>query len=139
MLGVDHLCPLPRMALPTALVVDDDDAVREVLSTMLRRLGFRAIEAADGKAAIAELNARETLDIVLSDVMMPGGICGDELAGIARRLRPEIRVLLISGGAAGTRAIDAAIEAGETLLQKPITCAQLGDAIADALEIPASA
>ena len=139
MLGVDHICPLPHMAIPTALVVDDDAEVRKVLSSMLRRLGFRAIEAADGEAAIAELNARETLDVVLSDVMMPGGIRGDELAGIARRLRPEIRVLLISGSAAGSPAIDAALEAGETLLQKPITCAQLGDAIADALEIPASA
>lgn len=139
MLGVDHICPLPRMAVPTALVVDDDAEVREVLSAMLRRLGFRAIEAADGTAAIAELNARETLDVVLSDVVMPGGICGGELAGLARRLRPEICVLLISGSAAGSPAIDAAIEAGETLLQKPITCAQLGDAIADALEIPASA
>jgi CheY-like chemotaxis protein len=139
MLGLDHICPLPRMALPTALVVDDDDAVRRVLSSMLRRLGFRAIEAADGKAAIVELNSRETLDVVLSDVMMPGGICGDELAGIARKLRPAVRVLLISGSAAGSPAIDAAIAAGETLLQKPITCAQLGDAIADALEIPASA
>ena len=127
------------MALPTALVVDDDDAVRMVLATMLRRLGFRAIEAADGRAAIVELKMRGTVDVVLSDVMMPGGICGGELAGIARRLRPEIRVLLMSGSAAGSRATDAALEAGETLLQKPITCAQLGDAIADALEIPASA
>lgn len=137
--SADNICPLPRMAVPTALVVDDDDDVREVLSSMLRRLGFRTVGAADAKAAIRELNTRETVDIVLSDVMMPGGILGDELAGIARRLRPTVRVLLISGSAAGARTIDAAVEAGETLLQKPITCAELGAAIADALEIPASA
>ena len=127
------------MALPTALVVEDDAMVRETLVQMLRRLGFRTVEACDARSAMKKLDTIETLDLVLSDVVMPGGIYGWDLARIIRQLRPAARVLLITGYAEGSRRVDAALRAEEVLLPKPITCAQLGDAIADAFEIPASA
>lgn len=123
---------------PVALVVEDDLMVREALAWMLDWLGFRVIEAVDGDAAAELLRSRDTVDLVLSDVVLPGRLCGQQLAELARELRPAIRVLLITGYAAGSRYVDAARDAGEVLLTKPITCARLGRAIADAFDAPRS-
>jgi CheY-like chemotaxis protein len=120
----------------TALVVEDDVMVREALAWMLARLGFRTVEAAHGDAAAEMLRSGDQVDLILSDVVMPGKLCGRQLAELARELRPAIRVLLITGYTAESRHVGAARDAGEVLLAKPITCARLGSAIADAFDTP---
>ena len=130
---------LGSMALPTALVVEDHDMVRAVLAQMLERLGFRVIEAANGSAALEILKKhRHPIDLVLSDLVMPGAICGNKLAMMARQLRPTVHVLLITGYAEGSLYVEAALKGNEVLLSKPISSAQLGDAIADAFDLPLS-
>ncbi len=84
----------------SVLVVEDEPAVRAVAVDMLQDAGFAVLAAPDGPTALALLREGAQADILFSDVVMPGGMTGVDLAREARRLRPEIGVLLASGYAA---------------------------------------
>jgi signal transduction histidine kinase len=84
----------------SVLVVEDEPAVRAVAVDMLQDAGFAVLAAPDGPTAIALLKEGAQADILFSDVVMPGGMTGVDLAREARRLRPNIGVLLASGYAA---------------------------------------
>jgi len=90
-------------ALPMAraneriLAVEDNPDVRKVVVAQLDELGYRVIEAANGEAAIEIIENGEAFDLLFTDVVMPGGMNGYDLARAARRLRPGIKVLLTSG------------------------------------------
>jgi len=88
------------VASATVLVAEDDNQVREVAAEMLREAGFRVLAAADGRQALALLERGEAVDVLFTDVVMPGGLSGVELARKARALRPDIGVILASGYAA---------------------------------------
>jgi PAS domain S-box-containing protein len=81
----------------TVLLVEDDAMVRRHVETILAALGYRTIVAENGAAALALLGAGERIDLVFTDVVMPGGMSGRDLAEAARRLRPEIKILFTSG------------------------------------------
>ena len=85
------------MASFTVLVAEDDERVREVTAETLRSAGMRVLTAADGRAALALLERGETVDVLFSDIIMPGGLNGIELGRAARRLRPGLPVLLATG------------------------------------------
>jgi PAS domain S-box-containing protein len=80
-----------------ALVVDDEEAVRAAARGMLEELGYRCLEAADGERALALLEREPGLKLLFTDVVMPGPVKGEELAARARRLRPDLPILLTSG------------------------------------------
>lgn len=88
------------VASATVLVAEDDAQVREVAAEMLREAGFRVLAAADGRQALALLERGEQVDVLFSDVVMPGGMSGVQLARSARARQPRIGVLLASGYAA---------------------------------------
>ena len=79
------------------LVVEDDPEVLDVTVETLRRMDYEVLTASDGPAAIAVLQREADIDILFSDVVMPRGVNGVELARTALRLRPRLRVLLVSG------------------------------------------
>ncbi|MCH8999577.1 MAG: response regulator [Proteobacteria bacterium] len=81
----------------TILVVEDDPAVRSLAVTLLENLGYQVLAAPDAMAALSFLHAPSRIDLVLSDVMLPGGMCGPDLVEEAKRLRPDLRVLFMSG------------------------------------------
>jgi PAS domain S-box-containing protein len=81
----------------TVLVVEDDERVRRLTVTRLQMIGYRVLEAADGRQALEMLQGADPIDLVLTDLVMPGGLSGREVAGKARELKPGIRVLLTSG------------------------------------------
>jgi two-component system NtrC family sensor kinase len=81
----------------TVLVAEDDERVRTVTAETLRSAGMRVLAAEDGQAAFALLQAGEPVDVLFSDIVMPGGLNGIALAFAARRLRPGLPVLLVSG------------------------------------------
>jgi len=92
----------PDAAVPgargeTILVVEDDPAVRSLAVTLLENLGYQVLAAQDAMAALSFLHAPSRIDLVLSDVMLPGGMCGPDLVEEAKRLRPDLRVLFMSG------------------------------------------
>ncbi|MGA0605150.1 PAS domain S-box protein [Phenylobacterium sp. VNQ135] len=100
------------------LVVEDDPAVRPVLLELLRELGYAPVEASGAEAALKVVASEQRLDLVISDVGLPG-LDGRALAGRIRAARPELPVLLISGyaGEAGRRADF--LEPGIELIAKP--------------------
>jgi signal transduction histidine kinase/CheY-like chemotaxis protein len=81
----------------TILVVEDDDMVRGYVEGELRALGYRVIVTRDGPAALAILRGPEKIQLLFTDVVMPGGMFGTELAKEAARLRPHLKILMTSG------------------------------------------
>ena len=79
------------------LAVEDNPDVRRVVAAQLAELGYAVIEAAHGEAGLEILKRGEAIDILFTDVVMPGGMTGYELARAARRLCPDLKVLLASG------------------------------------------
>jgi len=107
-----------------ALLVDDDSQVRRVVRRVLLDMGYAVLEADSGVEALALLRQTSDIALLLSDVAMPGGVDGREVAATARQLHLAQAVVLMSGNAAGERAV-----AGVPWLIKPFTPAQLADAI----------
>jgi CheY-like chemotaxis protein len=101
----------------TVLIVEDEDFVRDVAVAMIEDMGYRVLTARDGIEALALLRGQEAIDVLFSDVLMPGGITGVALAARARQLRKDLGILLTSGYPANDRS---AIGENEfPILQKP--------------------
>ena len=83
----------------TILVVEDDAAVREVTVYFLRKFGYRVLEADSGASALAVLEREKRTDLLLTDIVMPNGLQGDEIARLVRKRDPNIKVLYCSGNA----------------------------------------
>jgi len=81
----------------TILVVEDDADLRDTVVTALRQFGYRALAAPNADRALQILNGSDTVDLLFTDIMMPGGTLGPELARRARELRPQIEVLFTTG------------------------------------------
>ena len=103
---------------PTVLVVEDEVLVRMVVSDYLRDCAFHVVEAGSGDEAIQILEAGIEVDIVFSDVHMPGEIDGFALSQWVRRERPGVKVILTSGVARSAKAAGDLCEEGP-LLAKP--------------------
>jgi CheY-like chemotaxis protein len=96
-----------RAPSATVLVVEDDMLVRSLAATYLREAGFEVIEATSADEAIRVLQAEIHVDIVFSDVNMPGSMDGFGLAEWVRRERPRLQVILASGAAGTTEKVAA--------------------------------
>ena len=103
----------------TILVVEDDEAVLTMAVESLVDLGYRVLVAHDGREALAIVNGPERIDILFSDIIMPGGINGAQLAIEARRLRPDIKVLLTSGYTAAALSNEHGLPEELPVLSKP--------------------
>jgi PAS domain S-box-containing protein len=103
----------------TILVVEDDADLRETVVTALSQLGYRALSAPNAAAALRILSGTEKIDLLFTDVMMPGGMLGPALAKRAREMRPDIEVLFTTGYAESTvLASTAGLSSGE-VINKP--------------------
>jgi two-component system, cell cycle sensor histidine kinase and response regulator CckA len=107
--------------LETILLVEDDEAVRELLVITLRNAGYTVLEAGDAEAAL-ELAANQSVrvDLLVSDIVMPS-ISGSRLITLLRLSRPDLKVILMSGYAAETLARQAPVPHGVTFIEKPFT------------------
>ena len=115
--------PAPSMGL--ALLVDDDAQVRRVIRRSLLELGYSVLEADDGASALSLLEHTPGIALLLSDVVMPGGVDGLAVARAARKDGRAGAVVLMSGYAPG----DLALQADFPMLTKPFSTAQLAQAI----------
>jgi CheY-like chemotaxis protein len=84
------------------LVVEDNDAVRDVAAAMIAELGVETLTASNGAEALQIIEQRNDIDLVLSDVIMAGGMNGPELAARALKMRPQLKLLFMSGYAPGS-------------------------------------
>ena len=125
--------PEPRAleAGKTVLLVEDDEGVRQVAESMLTELGCSVVTADDGPEALRLLERAPQVDLLFTDVVMPGGMSGVELAQTARQTRPDLKVLL-STGYAGER-LDEAANQGWSVLRKPYQAEELSQAVKQAL------
>ena len=114
------------------LVVEDNDALRRVAVRQLEELGYTVLEAEDAAAALNTL-ANEKVDVLFSDVVMPGGMTGFDLAEAARRQWPDLRVVLTSGFP-DARQVARVAPSRARVLSKPYRREELAAAIALALE-----
>ncbi len=120
------------------LLVEDDPNVRQLAAQLLDQLGYSFIEAADGPAALAALAEAPRIDLLLTDVMLPLGMNGVEVARRARERRPGLKVLFMSGYAEGALAPGAGgLEVD--LLHKPFRKAELAARLRRALDAPSAA
>lgn len=108
----------------SVLVVEDDARVRRVAVARLKGAGYRVLEAATGAEALVTVAAHPEIRVLFTDIVMPGGMPGDELASRVRALRPDIKILFTSGyaepGVAGRELMAAGI-----WLKKPYTAKEL--------------
>ena len=115
--------PQPGMVQPgvgeTILVVDDESAMRELMSEVLMDLGYRVLQAADGQRAVETLHAERSIDLLVTDVGLPGGMNGRHVADVARTLNPEQRVLFVTGYAASAAIGLGQLPEGMQVMTKP--------------------
>jgi signal transduction histidine kinase/ActR/RegA family two-component response regulator len=125
----------------TVLVVEDDPDVRNLLLALLEDLGYAALESANGPEALQLLeNPENRIDVLLTDMVMPGGMTGVELIGAARALRPDLPAVLTSGYVAGNLSMASAVSeelaAKLPVLSKPYQQEELAEIIARVLTRP---
>ncbi|MBW4481063.1 MAG: PAS domain-containing protein [Tildeniella torsiva UHER 1998/13D] len=118
------------------LLVEDEELVRRFAHDQLVTLGYRVLVATDGPAALALVRQRDDIDLLFTDVIMPGGMSGRELADLARQLRPELNVLYTSGYTEDAIVHHGRLDPGVQLLSKPYGRAELSHKIRDALAAP---
>lgn len=118
------------------LVVEDDEAVRAHSAATLRELGYTVHEAPDAAAALRCLRERDDIALLFTDVGLPKGMNGRDLAEAARAARPELRVLYTSGYAEGRLTHDGKLPPGVALIPKPFTFLALAQRIRDVLDDP---
>jgi CheY-like chemotaxis protein len=109
---------LPR-GHETVLAVEDNEGLRRVLVRQLKDLGYRVLEAADAQAAMEILRRDEKIDLLFTDIVMPGGMNGSELARSAETLRKDLKVLFTSGFPEAAFGTNGALPPGAVLLGKP--------------------
>ena len=129
--------PVPRSAnAQTILVVEDDDDVRANTTGILRELGYTVLEASLAATALQLLERHPEIRLLFTDVGLPGGMNGRQLADAARRLRPDLKVLFTTGYARNAIVHDGRLDPGVVLIPKPFTYAAVAAKLADLLDEP---
>lgn len=121
----------------TVLVVEDDQFVRDHAISSLEDFGYRVLVAQNGAEALQVLAEGARPDLLFTDVVMPGGVSGWELAAKAREMQPEIKVLFTSGYPRETLASRGRVDPRARMLPKPYRLAELARHVRDALDAPA--
>ncbi len=120
----------------TVLVVDDEPAIRALIVEVLRENGYVAVEAGDGHAALEWLNSHGRIDLLITDVGLPGGMSGRQIADAARQMRPALKVLFITGFAENAVLGSGLLAPGMELLTKPFEMSALARRVRNMVEPP---
>ncbi|WPO98366.1 PAS domain-containing protein [Pseudomonas sp. HR96] len=113
----------------TVLLIDDEPTVRMLVREVLEDLGYRALEAVDGAGGLEILQSSVHIDLLITDVGLPGGINGRQVADAGRSLRPQLKILFITGYAENAVVGDGNLEPGMHLLTKPFAMDELASRI----------
>lgn len=125
--------PAPARGHETILVVEDDPLVQGYVIAQLGSLGYRTLTASDGATALALVDQGASFDLLFTDIIMPGGMNGRELAEAVRLRRPGVRVLYTSGYTDNTIVHEGHLDPGVALLRKPYRKADLSQKIREML------
>jgi signal transduction histidine kinase len=116
------------------LIVDDEPTVRMLVSDILGELGYNSIEASDGASGLQILQSKERVDLLITDVGLPGGINGRQMADAARQSRGGLKVLFITGYAENAVLSHGHLEHGMHVLTKPFSMEVLAARISELLQ-----
>jgi CheY-like chemotaxis protein len=115
------------------LVVDDEPSVRMLVTEVLEDMGFTSIEAEDGKIGLKILESGRRIDLLITDVGLPGGINGRQLADAGIVLRPDLKILFITGYAENAVVGDGHLRRGMQLVTKPFAMDELARRVKDVM------
>jgi len=118
----------------TILVVDDETTIRHLIDEVLDELGYTVIGAADGAAGLKVLQSGARIELLITDVGLPNGMNGRQVADAARSLRPGLKVLFITGFAENAAVGNGHFEPGMELLTKPFSLDALTTKVANMLK-----
>ena len=133
--GVDHGAAQAADAGETVLVVEDEAVVRGLIVEVLSDLGYQALEAADGASGLELLQSARRIDLLVTDVGLPG-LNGRQLADAARTLRPDLRVLFMTGYAENAALASGFLDPGMEIITKPFDMETLAGRIRKIIETP---
>jgi CheY-like chemotaxis protein len=137
--AAEAAAPAPAPSAPRSttrqliLVVEDDDAVRTISVDSLRELGYEVIEACDGPGAMKALEARRDVDLLFTDVVLPGGMNGAQLAALATAGNRRLKVLFTTGYSRNAIVHQGRLDAGVHLLTKPFAFEDLARKVSQVL------
>lgn len=131
--GEDGTAILRAEGRETVLVVDDEPTIRHLIDEVLDEAGYHVIEAGDGAAGLTILESGTPVDLLITDVGLPNGMNGRQVADAARVLRPNLKVLFITGYAENAAVGNGHMEPGMELLTKPFSMTELAGRVHDML------
>jgi CheY-like chemotaxis protein len=118
----------------TVLVIEDEPVVRMVMIEVLEEAGYVAIEASDGPAGLKILQSDARIDLLITDVGLPGGMNGRQVADAARVTRPDLKVLFVTGYAENAAIGNGHLEPGMHVITKPFVMTELGNKAREMIE-----
>jgi CheY-like chemotaxis protein len=120
----------------TILIVDGDPAVRDMFGSLLQSLGYSVLEAADGPRALKVLTSEASVDLLLTDKVLPGRLTGRQLFDDAKRVRPNLKALFTSGHAEDFVVGQGGSDSRIYFLPKPFRRQDLARKVREALDGP---
>ncbi|WP_024694830.1 PAS domain-containing sensor histidine kinase [Pseudomonas syringae] len=118
----------------TILVVDDEKAIRQLVTEVLEELGYQVLQAERGAEALVILQSKAAIDLLITDVGLPGGMNGRQVADAARAVRPDLNILFVTGYAENAALAHDTLEPGMYVLPKPFSIAALTARVTELLE-----
>ncbi len=118
----------------TILVVDDEPAIRLLIAELLEDLGYVVLQAERGADALTILQSKAAIDLLITDVGLPGGMNGRQVADAARDVRPDLKILFVTGYAENAALAHDTLEPGMHVLPKPFAIAELIGRVTELLE-----
>jgi PAS domain S-box-containing protein len=134
--SLESTLPAEATSEETILVLEDDDDVRTYSVETLREIGYRVIEAHDGPSALRLLERQLRVDLLFSDVVLPGGLTGAQVSAQARGMRPGLKVLFTTGYARNAIIHHGRLDKGVHLITKPFSLNDLAAKVRDVLDAP---
>nr|WP_318781085.1 PAS domain S-box protein [Brevundimonas goettingensis] len=118
----------------TVMVIDDEETVRMLVAEVLGDAGYHVLEAPDGPSGLEILRSDARIDLLITDVGLPGGMNGRQVADAAREVRPDLKVLFVTGYAENAAVGNGHLDPGMEVMTKPFVMAALGDKVREMIE-----
>jgi CheY-like chemotaxis protein len=115
-------------------VIDDEESIRTLMADVLEETGYRVLTASNGPDGLAILQSAARIDLLITDVGLPGGLNGRQVADGARSLRPNLKVLFVTGYAENAVIGSGHLDPGMEVITKPFVLSALASRVRDMIE-----
>ena len=130
----EHDATIDPAAGETVLVIDDEETIRSLVRDVLEEAGYTVLEAPDGARALEVLQSRVAIDLLITDVGLPGGVNGRQVADAARLTRPGLKTLFITGYAENAAVSRDQLEPGMSVITKPFAMSAMAQKVREMLD-----